>query len=80
MDKIGASEAKIHFSRLLDRVEHEETLTISRHGKPVAQLIPFNTNGKHAKEAATRIVKRRRHHKHILSDELMSTIHEGHRY
>ena len=80
MDKIDAPEAKIHFSRLLARVEHGETLTITRHGKPVAHLIPVNTDRKRSKEAAARIVRRRRHLKRTPLDELMSTIHDGHRY
>ena len=80
MDKIAALEAKIHFSRLLDRVEHGETLTITRHGKPVAHLIPVNSDRKRVKEAAARIVKRRRYLKCTPLDELMPTIHEGYRY
>jgi prevent-host-death family protein len=40
MAEIGAFEAKTHLSRLLDRVERGETVTITRHGKPVARLIP----------------------------------------
>ena len=80
MDKIGAHQVKTHLSRLLDRVEHGESLTITRHGKPIAQLIPVNTDRKRAKEAVARIVKRRRHLKRIPLDELMPTIHDGHRY
>ncbi len=38
---IGAAEAKTHFSRMLDRVEHRgETITITRHGEPIADLVP----------------------------------------
>lgn len=40
MSTIGAYEAKTHLSELLDRVERGETLTITRHGKPVALLGP----------------------------------------
>lgn len=40
MDTIGAYDAKTHLSRLLDRVEHGESLTITRNGKPVARLVP----------------------------------------
>lgn len=80
MNTIGAFEAKTHLPRLLDRVEHGETLTITRHGKPVAHLIPVTTDRKRAKEAAARIVKRRQHLKCVPLDELMSTIHDGHRY
>ena len=41
MAEIGAFEAKTHLSHLLDQVERGETITITRHGKPVARLIPI---------------------------------------
>jgi prevent-host-death family protein len=37
---VGAYEAKTHLPRLLDRVECGETITITRHGKAVARLVP----------------------------------------
>lgn len=39
--RIGVGEAKAHFSELLDRVRDEEiVLTITRHGRPVARIVP----------------------------------------
>jgi prevent-host-death family protein len=40
MSTVGSYEAKIHLPRLLERVERGETITITRHGKPIARLIP----------------------------------------
>ena len=40
MDSIGAYEAKTHLSELLERVAGGETITITRHGMPVAVLTP----------------------------------------
>ena len=40
MDEIGAFEAKNTLGTLLDRVERGEEIVITRHGKPVARLIP----------------------------------------
>jgi len=37
---IGAYEARTHFSELLARVEEGDEITITRHGTPIAQLIP----------------------------------------
>ncbi|WP_432979604.1 type II toxin-antitoxin system Phd/YefM family antitoxin [Dactylosporangium sp. CA-233914] len=34
-------EAKTNLSRIIDRVEHGEEITISRAGTPVAKVIPF---------------------------------------
>jgi prevent-host-death family protein len=40
MREIGAFEAKNTLGALLDRVERGEEITITRHGKPVARLVP----------------------------------------
>lgn len=40
MLEIGAFEAKNTLGSLLDRVEHGEEILITRHGKPVARLVP----------------------------------------
>ena len=40
MHTVGSYEAKTHLPRLLERVERGETITITRHGKPVARLVP----------------------------------------
>jgi len=37
--EVNVHEAKTHFSRLLQRVEAGEEITIARAGKPVAKLI-----------------------------------------
>jgi prevent-host-death family protein len=38
--EIGAFEAKNKLGMLLDRVEGGEEITITRHGKPIARLVP----------------------------------------
>ena len=38
MASYGVAEAKNNFTQLLDRVEAGESITITRHGKPVAEL------------------------------------------
>ena len=40
MRMIQATEAKIHLAELLRNVEQGETIAITRHGKPIAHLIP----------------------------------------
>ena len=40
MQTVSAYEAKTHLSRLLDDVARGETITITRHGMPVAMLVP----------------------------------------
>ena len=38
--EVGAFEAKNTLGTLLDRVENGEEIVITRHGKPVARLVP----------------------------------------
>lgn len=40
MITVGAFEAKTHLSSLLERVAQGEEIVITRHGKPLARLIP----------------------------------------
>ena len=37
---VGAYEAKTHLSELLEKVEAGEEITITKHGAPVAKLVP----------------------------------------
>jgi prevent-host-death family protein len=37
---VGSYEAKTHLPALIRRVEAGETITITRHGRPVARLVP----------------------------------------
>ena len=40
MRKIQASDAKVHLPQLLDDVERGETLIVTRHGRPIARIVP----------------------------------------
>lgn len=40
MREVGAFDAKNKLSALLDEVEHGEEILITRHGRPVARLVP----------------------------------------
>ena len=40
MREVQASEAKAHLPSLLDAVERGETVIITRHGKPIARIVP----------------------------------------
>ena len=43
MSEIGAFEAKTHLPRLLQRVQAGERFVITKHNRPVAELIPFQS-------------------------------------
>lgn len=80
METIGAYEAKTHLPKLLDRVARGERLTITKHGKPVARLVPVATDQERAREALDSIAELRQHIKLAPLAELMAMTHEGHRY
>ena len=40
-DHVGAFEAKTRLGELLDRCQRGETIVITRHGHPVARLVPY---------------------------------------
>lgn len=40
MKSVGSYEAKTHLPRLLSQVEHGETITITKRGRPIAVLSP----------------------------------------
>jgi prevent-host-death family protein len=42
MSTVGAYDAKTHLPRLLEQVEQGETITITKHGREVARLVPIN--------------------------------------
>jgi prevent-host-death family protein len=44
MQTLGAFHVKTHFSSLIDQVEKGEQITITKHGHPVAKLVPISGN------------------------------------
>ncbi len=57
MDTIGAFEAKTHLSSLLDRVAKGERFTITKHGRPVAELVPVERKDPEAIKSAVRRIE-----------------------
>lgn len=81
MDQVGAYEAKTHLPRLLERVRRGESLTITRHGRPIARLVPVEDDDRErALEAARQIRERRARLRRTSVADLIDTIHEGHRF
>lgn len=52
---VGAYEAKTHFSELLVKVEAGEEITITRHGTPVARLVPIQK--KHTEAERRKVIE-----------------------
>lgn len=62
MQTVGAFEAKTHFSALLHKVEQGEHILITKHGHPIAKIIPTNSVNhsqvRHAIDAIKKFRKR----------------------
>jgi prevent-host-death family protein len=81
MTTVGTYEAKTHLPRLIRAVERGETVIITRHGKPVAQLGPVqNQSQADMADAKARLEALRRRLPRIPIEELIASIHEGHKY
>ena len=81
MREVQAANAKTHLPQLLDAVERGETIVITRHGRPVARLIPDTGNrAALTAQAIDRIKALRSRKKRITIEEQISARHEGHRY
>jgi prevent-host-death family protein len=58
MAEIGAFEAKTHFASLLERAAKGEEIVITRHGTPVAKLVPVSAdNRERRREAIQRLME-----------------------
>jgi prevent-host-death family protein len=78
---VGAYEAKTHLSRLLDEVGKGETVTITKHGVPVAKLVPPDEGPINRTEAVERIREFARKHRlgGLTPAEIKEMIAEGRR-
>lgn len=81
MREIQSTEAKARFAQLLDDVEQGETIVITRHGRPVARIVPENEQRSAAiAQAIANIQAMRKETGRLSLDEILSARHEGHRY
>jgi prevent-host-death family protein len=56
---VAAYDAKTHFSKLLERVAGGEEITITRHGSPVARMVPAKqAAGSEERRAAIEAMRR----------------------
>jgi prevent-host-death family protein len=82
---VQASVAKTHFSQLLDEVERGATITIVRHGRPIARIVPDAERRQaevaEAIEGMKQLATQRAARLGELTiEEILSLRHEGHRY
>jgi prevent-host-death family protein len=77
---IGSFEAKNRLSELLQLVENGEEVTITRHGKPVARLVPADTADRDKVKEAIEWLKRTRKERKLEGLTVKELINEGRKY
>ncbi|GEM_PF-389164 len=78
--EVQASEAKTHLAQLLDDVERGETIIITRHGRAIARLVPeARRRQREIDQAIADIKELRKHTQRMSVEEIISSIHEGHK-
>lgn len=79
MRTVGAYEAKTHLPRLLDDVANGESITITKHGVPVARLVPPEVQQRDVREVIAEMLEFQK--EHTLGDiTIRELIDEGRRY
>jgi prevent-host-death family protein len=79
MDEVGAYEAKTHLPRLLDEVAGGRTITITKHGRPVARLVPVRSQ-KDDPRATIDAIRAARRGTTLGKDTIRDLIEEGRRH
>ena len=80
MTQIGIYRAKTHLSELLERVEKGEQFTITRHGVPVARLVPPDGRAEMTSGEAVAELKRLRRECRLDGLRVRDMIEEGRRF
>lgn len=80
MRTVGSFEAKTYLPRLLDEVAKGETITITKHGTPVAVLIPPPAARQKSTAEVIAALRAFRRGKTLGAASLRELIEEGRRY
>jgi prevent-host-death family protein len=77
METVGIYEARTRLSELIDKVGEGEEVTVTRHGVPVARIIPVDGEKKLAVRDAIEAMKRFGRGKSLRGLSLKKMIREG---
>ena len=80
MITVGSYEAKTHLPSLIARVAKGEQITITKHGVPVAKLVPVETSGKRDRGEVIEELRRIRKGKTLGGISIRELIEEGRRF
>ncbi len=76
---VGAYEAKTHLPRLLEEVAAGQTITITKHGRPVARLVPPLTNDRPEPDRVVASLRQARQGIRLKGLSLRELLEEGRR-
>jgi prevent-host-death family protein len=76
---VGSYEAKTHLPSLLERVARGEKIAITKHGVPVAMLVPVNAPAKPGAHEVIEELKRLRKGRKLRGITIRRLIEEGRR-
>jgi len=80
MGTVGSYEAKTHLSELLKRTAKGEQITITKHGVPIAMLVPAGTVRKSDVAATIYGIREFRKGRNLGGVRLREMIEEGRRF
>src|SRR5580704_15412275 len=78
MTSVGSYEAKTHLPELLERVARGEKIVITKHGRPMAMLVPPEQTEKALKQIVTDMLAFRDREGPRLGPKLTSRQHKRH--
>lgn len=80
MHQVGAFEAKTHLPELLERVRGGERIVITKHGMPVAELVPVSKTGKPDLKKLYKEMTAFRNGRRLGKDSIRNLMEEGRRF
>ena len=80
MATVGSYEAKTHLPSLIARVAKGEQITITKHGVPVAKLVPVETSRKRDRTEVIRQIEEFGRGRSLKGITIRELIQEGRRF
>jgi len=80
MRTVGSYQARTHLPKLLNEVASGETITITKHGVPIAMLVPANGGKRRDAREVIEEIKRLRKGRRLRGVSIRKLIDEGRRY
>lgn len=80
MKQVGVYDAKTNLPKLLDEVEKGESVTITRHGRPVARLVPVTSRRQRTVDEVIEDIRAFRKGKRLDGITIRELIEEGRRH